>query len=249
MIGLLREMLHSPVLEIIQHLKRSTGMSVKELGAAMKMSYMGVKQHCVELEKSGFVDTWRRPKGAGRPEKIYRLTAKADALFSCYGTTLTLDVLSTAERVYGESAPRKLLYTYFQTKAEAYAPKLARATTLEERTKLLAKLRTADGCVSGCELDAATGQLTLVEHHRPLRELAARYAIVEDLEREMIERLLGSEVRRSVEEVSGLVRVTFRIKTLMPVSPAAATLAPTPTAASSSTATATDTTNTTEHDE
>lgn len=212
MIGLLREMLHSPVLEIIQHLKRSTGLSVKELGAAMKMSYMGVKQHCVELEKAGFLDTWRRPKGAGRPEKLYRLTPKADALFNCHGPALTLDLLTTAEKVYGETAPPKLLYTYFQTKAETYAPKLAKAETLEERAKLLAKLRTADGCISTCETDAQ-GHLLLVDHHRPLRELAARYAIVDELECEMIERLLGSEVRRSVEEVSGLVRVTFRIRT------------------------------------
>lgn len=211
MLNLLKEMLRSPVLDIVQRLKRSTGMSVNELSTAMKMSYMGVKQHCVELEKSGFLDTWRRPKGAGRPEKLYRLTPKADALFLCSGPALTLDMLATAERVYGETAAPKLLYTYFQAKTDALAPKLARAATVEERAKLLAKLRTVDGCLSDCETDAQ-GHLVLVEHHRPLRELAKRYDMVDELECEMIERLLGCEVRRSVEEVSGLVRVTFRIK-------------------------------------
>ncbi len=212
MLQLLREMLHSPVLEIIQHLKRSTGMPVRELSTRMKMSYMGVKQHCVELEKSGFLDTWRRPKGAGRPEKLYRLTTKADALFGGNGTGLTLDLLTTAERVYGETAPPKLLYSYFQAKTEAWAPKLAKAGTVEDRAKLLAKLRSAEGCFSTCETDAR-GHLVLVEHHRPMRELTTRYDIVNELECEMIERLLGCEVRRSVEEVSGLVRVTFQIKT------------------------------------
>ncbi len=205
-------MLHSPVLEIIQHLKKSTGLSVNELGSSMKMSYMGVKQHCVDLEKAGFLDTWRRPKGAGRPEKVYRLTPKADALFTGPGPALTLDLLQTAERVYGETAPPKLLFTYFQTKAEAIAPKLSKATTVEERARLLAKIRSADGCVSTCEVDA-NGHLLLIDHHRPLKDLAARYAIVDELECEMIERLLGCDVRRLVEEVSGLVRVTFQIKT------------------------------------
>lgn len=212
MLNLLREMLHSPVLDIVQRLKRSTGMTVTELCTAMKMSYMGVKQHCVELEKAGFLDTWRRPKAAGRPEKLYRLTPKADALFLNCGPTLTLDLLTTAERVYGESAPPKLLFTYFQAKGEAWSAKLAKATSMEERAKLLARLRSADGCESACETDAQ-GRLLLVEHHRPLRELAARYDMVDELECEMIERLLGCEVRRSVEEVSGLVRVTFQIKT------------------------------------
>ena len=212
MLNLLREMLHSPVLDIVQRLKHSTGMTVTELCTAMKMSYMGVKQHCVELEKAGFLDTWRRPKAAGRPEKLYRLTPKADALFLNCGPSLTLDLLTTAERVYGESAPPKLLFTYFQSKGEAWSAKLAKATTLEERARLLARLRSADGCMSACETDAQ-GNLILVEHHRPLRELAARHDMVDELECEMIERLLGCEVRRSVEEVSGLVRVTFQIKT------------------------------------
>ena len=212
MLNLLREMLHSPVLDIVQRLKHSTGMTVTELCTAMKMSYMGVKQHCVDLEKAGFLDTWRRPKAAGRPEKLYRLTPKADVLFVNCGPTLTLDLLTTAERVYGESAPPKLLFTYFQSKEEAMSAKLGKTTTLEERARLLARLRSAEGCMSSCETDAL-GQLVLVEHHRPLRELAARYDMVDELECEMIERLMGREVRRSVEEVSGLVRVTFQIKT------------------------------------
>lgn len=212
MLTLLREMLHSPVLDIVQRLKHSTGMTVTELCTAMKMSYMGVKQHCVELEKAGFLDTWRRPKAAGRPEKLYRLTAKADALFLNCGPPLTLDLLATAEKVYGESAPPKLLYTYFQSKGEAWGAKVAKATTVEERARLLAKLRSADGCMCVVETDAQ-GRLLLVEHHRPLRELAARYDILDELECELIERLMGCEVRRSVEEVSGLVRVTFHIKT------------------------------------
>lgn len=212
MLNLLREMLRSPVLDIVQHLKGSLGLPVNELSKAMKMSYMGVKQHCVELEKAGFLDTWRRPKGAGRPEKLYRLTAKADALFPGCGPMLTLDLLMTAEQVFGETAPPKLLFTYFQAKTEVFAARLAKAATVAERVRLLARLRCADGCLSAAETDEK-GCLLLVEHHRPLRELAARYAIIDELECEMLERLLGCEVRRSVEEVSGLVRVTFQLKT------------------------------------
>ena len=204
--------MHSPVLEILHHLKMSKGMAVKELSSAMKMSYMGVKQHCVEMEKTGFLDTWRKPKGAGRPEKIYRLTPKADALFEGSRLQMTLDMLTTAERVYGETAPPKLLYTYFQAKTEVLLSKLTKAKTVLERANLLARIRSADGFLSACETDAQ-GHLCIVEHHRPLRELVARYEIVDELECEMIERLLGCEVRRSVEEVSGLVRVTFQIKT------------------------------------
>ncbi len=205
-------MLRSPVLEIIRLLKGSLGLTVKELCEPMNMSYMGVKQHCVDLEKSGFLDTWRRARKAGRPEKLYRLTPKAEALFGSVEPQLTLDLLAAAERVYGETAPSKLLFTHFQDKTELWAVKLRKAETLAERVKVLARLRTADGCLSRSETDA-DGGLMLVESHRPLRAVAQKHAIVDELECAMIERLLECEVRRSVEEVSGLTRVTFHIKT------------------------------------
>ena len=63
-------------MRIVDALKKTQGLSVNELGERLKLSYMGVKQHCDELERNGFVDTWRRPKPIGRPEMIYRLTAK-----------------------------------------------------------------------------------------------------------------------------------------------------------------------------
>ena len=45
------------------------------------MSYMGIKDHCLALEKDGYLDTWRRPKPVGRPEMLYRLTDRARELF------------------------------------------------------------------------------------------------------------------------------------------------------------------------
>ncbi|HCN79177.1 MAG TPA: transcriptional regulator, partial [Verrucomicrobiales bacterium] len=69
-LNLLRELVPSPALEIIRLLKQSPGMTVNELKGALKMSYMGVKQHCDALVKKGCLDTWRHPVPHGRPEKI-----------------------------------------------------------------------------------------------------------------------------------------------------------------------------------
>ena len=44
-----------------------------------------------------------------------------------------------------------------------------------------------------------------------LREIAAEHEIVDELDCELIERLLNCEVSRTVEETSGLVRITFRL--------------------------------------
>ncbi len=64
---LLSEIGRTQRLEILNTLKRTRGLSVNELVAKMKMSYMGIKQHCLTLERDGYLDTWRRPQKMGRP--------------------------------------------------------------------------------------------------------------------------------------------------------------------------------------
>ncbi len=205
---LLHDLVRTPVTEIVQRLKRSPGMSVKELCSAMKMSYMGVKQHCDDLHKKGYLDTWRRAKAAGRPEKIYRLTHKLDPLFPQAGEGALLELLATAQRVFGDTAPEKLLYSLFQARAERYAPLLAAKASLQEKVEALAKLRSAEGCMSVREIQE-DGTLSLVDYHCPYAELARTYDILPELECDMIERLLGSQVERQIEEHSGLIKVRF----------------------------------------
>lgn len=209
--ALLRDMLRTPVMDIILHLKRSPGMSVKELCALMKMSYMGVKQHCDELNKKGFLDTWRRAKLTGRPEKVYRLTHKLDPLFPSACGDMTGELLDISERVFGETAPQKLLFTYFQEKQESLLPKLE-GRPIHERARLLAKFRAEDGCMSVCEVDQDAHEVRLVEYHCPFADLAEKYGIIRELECEMLERLLESPVERTMDEISGLTRIVFKVR-------------------------------------
>src|SRR6266404_6350695 len=67
---LLAEIGRTQRLEILNSLKRTHGMSVNELVERMGMSYMGIKQHCLTLQRDGYLDTWRRPQKMGRPEMV-----------------------------------------------------------------------------------------------------------------------------------------------------------------------------------
>lgn len=208
----LLDILKTPAIGIILLLKRSTGMSVNEIAKAMKMSYMGIKQHCVVLEKAGYLDTWRRPKVSGRPEKLYRLTRKTEVLFPQTGNELTLDMIVTAQKVYGDTAPQKLLHTYFQTRGDRYLAKL-KGKSVVERAEELAKLRNAEGCFAKVEYDATNG-LRIVEWHTPFGEVSRRFPMIHEMEREMFARVLNYPVERKVEEASGLTRIVYRVKAL-----------------------------------
>src|SRR6266545_2675139 len=131
-------------LEIVNSLKRSRGMSVNELVEKMKMSYMGIKQHCLTLQRDGYLDTWRRPQKMGRPEMVYRLTRRSHDLFQSDSNQLTLELLRSAREIYGANAPEKLLYNIFEKKTAALKAK-ARGGTVVERAKWLARIRDAEG--------------------------------------------------------------------------------------------------------
>ncbi len=137
-------------------LKRTGGLAVRALAQRMSMSYMGVKQYCLELERQGFLEVRRQPRGEGRigrPELVYRLTPKAHSLFPTAANNLTLELLDAVQRVYGGSAPEKLLFAVFQRRSEVYAEMIAEtgAVSYAERVRAFAKLRDEEGCMSSLE--------------------------------------------------------------------------------------------------
>ncbi|HRJ08013.1 MAG TPA: hypothetical protein PK490_00155 [Prosthecobacter sp.] len=209
-LNLLRELVPSPALEIIRLLKQSPGMTVNELKGALKMSYMGVKQHCDALVKKGCLDTWRHPVPHGRPEKIYRLTQKLDPLFNGGAPDPLIEMLGHAERVFGPTAAEKLLYAFYQERAARYQEAADKESLLENKAIVIARLRSQEGRL--CEVEMSPGgDLRLVDYHFPLVEVVKKYPLVEEIECEMIERVLGRPVGRTVEERSGLRRVIYLI--------------------------------------
>ncbi len=113
---LLAEIGRTQRLEILNTLKRTRGLSVNQLVTKMKMSYMGIKQHCLTLERDGYLDTWRRPQKMGRPEMVYRLTRRSHGLFQADSNVFTLDLLQSIEEIHGHERPREAALQSFRTK-------------------------------------------------------------------------------------------------------------------------------------
>ncbi len=193
-------------LKVVNALKRTQGLAVRAIAAKLDMSYMGVKDICTDLEKRGFLDTWRQPQKMGRPLMLYRLTHRAHELFPVASNAMTIDLLEAAQKLFGQAAAEKLLLVVFQKKTAQYQAKL-KGDTLAERAKWLARLRDHEGCMSDCE--TTDGQVRIIEHHSPILDLLRAFPIVAKLETEMIARLLSAPVAREEASVSGLYSVTF----------------------------------------
>ncbi|MDQ6765824.1 MAG: transcriptional regulator [Verrucomicrobiota bacterium] len=204
---LLSEIGRTQRLKILNTIKRTKGLSVNELVAKMSMSYMGIKQHCLTLERDGYLDTWRRPQKMGRPEMVYRLTPRTHDLFPCDSNDLTLELLQSTKEIYGPNAPEKLLFHVFERKTAKLKEKV-KGETVGERAAALVKEREAQGYMSELLPDEKDGP-HIMECHTPIMNLLDEYPIIARLEQDLVEAVLGTPVRREETRTSGLYECAF----------------------------------------
>lgn len=207
---LLRKLAKSQKYLILAEIKRSQGLSVSQLCERINLSYMGVKQHCVSLERDGYLDTWRRPKGMGRPEKAYRLTPQAQEFFPSEHTNFTAEVLRSLEEVYGPAAPEKILYQIYQNQTVKLQAKIT-GNSLEERARSLCALRDQAGYMSEYYFNPDLQRHQIIEYNSPVLAVADQFKILTQLETALIENILGIRVHRDQERVSGLYKCQFTL--------------------------------------
>lgn len=211
-----RDLVKPQWVAVIEELKLSGGLSISELSRRLELAYMTVKQHCEDLKKLGYLECTRVPRTqVGRPEIFYRLAAKADALFPQAGVSLTIDLMEAVKVLFGETAPDRLLFQYFQHQQERWRPKLTKAKSLVEKATLLAGLREKEGCFGRCKYDPERG-FRIEEYHHPLLAVFEKYPHAIGLELRMLEQLLGTRIVR--KEIpggrGGPARVDFEVLTL-----------------------------------
>lgn len=205
---LLAEIGRTQRLEILNTLKRTRGLSVNQLVARMNMSYMGIKQHCLTLERDGYLDTWRRPQKMGRPEMVYRLTRRSHGLFQADSNAFTIELLQSIQDIHGPSAPEKLLYNMFERKTEELREKV-KGETVEERAKSLSTARDGEGYMSQYVSTPGEGGPQILECHSPIMNLVERHKCIGKFEQDMFEKLLQTPVRREETWTSGLFEAAF----------------------------------------
>lgn len=173
-------------------LKRSSGLPVGDLAKRLGMSYMGVKAQCLALEKSGYLASRNVHRETGRPQLIYRLSARGQELFQTDDNRLAIDLLKEAQALFGPASAEKILYQHFQKRAAEYARKIPAEKPLETKLAAFAALREAEGCMPRVEGES------LVESHCPLAGIFQAFPAAAAMEEASVSKALGLKVRRRV---------------------------------------------------
>jgi predicted ArsR family transcriptional regulator len=196
LLPIFRDLVKSQWRAVLEELKLSGESSASELSRSIGGSYMAIKTHCEELTKAGYVVRTRLPRTeVGRPEILYSLSAKSAAIFPQAGVAFTLEILDEARRLFGENAPEKLLFQYFERQRTLLAKPLAKLQTLPEKAEKLVAIRNRSGCAGFCKQDLDE-PLRIVEVHNPLQRIFEFYPSASGMELRMIEELLETRLNR-----------------------------------------------------
>jgi predicted ArsR family transcriptional regulator len=184
-------------LAVLDLIKRSAnGLGVKQIAAELGMSYMGVKAHCLALASEKYLSTWRQPAPKGRPLMFYRLTESGERLFAEPGLELALGLLRDAEKLFGSSAPQKLLTLHYRSEAERYNAMIS-SPEVTERIRAFVRLRDREERMSVFWVNETGWEIH--EYHNPHAALMREYPAAINLEEAMIGEVLGVPIRRSEE--------------------------------------------------
>jgi len=181
-------------IEIVEALAWRPRQTVNEIRSGLNLSYMGIKSQCLALERAGYLKSRLRRRLRGRPEVVYALTPKGHRLLPQSGPELSLDLLRQSTVLFGAQAPGKLLFLYFQERAQSYLGELAGLTGWEMVERFL-ELRRRDGHYSSISSDGC-----LEEGHDPLAAIRKQYPAIDQFEEKMLGQVLSGEVKRLESE-------------------------------------------------
>lgn len=199
----------------IELLKCSRGLPVSEIADRLGMSYMGGKQLCQKLEKLGFLVTWRKPRvAAGRPQMVYKLSAKSLDIMPRISNDHLLKIFSSIAYLYGENSAERVLHQYFSFIEEEWKKDIEKGKSIVEKLTCLVDKRSSCGYFSKWHYNGEKG-LFMEEYYHPLHSLIEKYPSIIQMELQMMQRLIGAPIKRTeLKEGKVLTVIVYSINSL-----------------------------------
>lgn len=149
--------------------------------------------YAVASESAPFGPT--RPRGRGRPARIYTLTDAGRSAFSEAYDDLAVDALRYLAEFLGPAAVSDFAHRRACEMKTRYLAGLPAGGSVSDRTHALAEVLTADGFVTTVESSGETG-LQLCQHNCPIANAAAAFPQLCEAETEAFSELVGTHVTR-----------------------------------------------------
>ena len=198
---------------VLALLKRKAPVSADSLAAELGITGMAVRQHLAALEARRLATYALKPQRRGRPVKLWRPTAGADAHFADSHAALTADLIAQMRKAFGEKGLDRLLAMRTAEQERAYGARMKAAQSLDAKLRILAGVRSAEGYMAEVRRDRESGGRLFLENHCPICVAARACQGLCREELALFQRVLGKKVKieRLSHIVAGAGRCAYRI--------------------------------------
>ena len=197
---------------IIERLKRAESATAPELAAEFGLTDTAIRQHLEALENAELVERVNAASARrGRPPVHWRLAPSASSLFADRHGELSVELIASIRSALGEDALDQVVRARAARQLVTYRSALKGASSVADRVQRIAQLRTAEGYLA--EAVESGDDVTLIEHHCPIRDAADTCAGLCSAELDLFQRALGTDVvvARVQHLLDGGQRCSYRV--------------------------------------
>ena len=197
--------------DLLKMMKRRGRITAKEGAEEMGLAQSTIRQHLLGLENDGFVDCADHRQGVGRPQKIYFLIERGEALFP----RREMEVFPKLLEFLLERGYREDLEYFFSSIMGARYHETAKnevwgKTPAERLERLEEHVKKGGYAPQFSEIEE--GQTALLFHHCPFEAIADFTEIPCECERRSMEELLDAEVEQETSMARGDSSCRFVIR-------------------------------------
>jgi predicted ArsR family transcriptional regulator len=152
---------------LLYTLKSRGPLAASALARALGITVVGARQHLAKLHAEDLVVFDDQAGEIGRPKRFWRLTAKGHGRFPDTHGDLTVSLIGGIRSVFGEAGLDRLIEARQESAVAAYRRALELCSSLEDRIRTVARLRTEEGYMAEFEAEP-DGSFLLIENHCPI---------------------------------------------------------------------------------
>lgn len=176
--------------------------TASSLAVSLGLTGTAVRRHLDSLVEAGFAEASEtapfgptKPRGRGRPAKLFTLTAAGRSAFDQAYDDLAIAALRHIAEVGGDQAVMEFARGRASEMERRYRSLVEQGADISQRAQLLNEALRDDGFASTADITSELG-IQLCQHNCPIAHVAEEFPQLCDAETEAFGRLVGTHVAR-----------------------------------------------------
>ncbi len=197
-------------------------ISASDLADSLGISAVAVRKHLDDMSDKGLIESHEvapfgpaKPKGRGRPAKVYALTSQGRDFFENQYQNLAQDAVDFIYQIKGKDGVREFAKNRAKIVYENYSRQIEKHKTIDKKVEALTNVLSKEGFAATFDKGAGpTHTIQLCQHNCPIAHVAETHNEFCEAELETFSELLGVNVTRLSTIANGGNICTSLVSTL-----------------------------------